>query len=92
MRTLTITLSLILSQMAMASVSHDKAIHGLKKEFVLVYELNGAEFKLPQKAMDKYEAIELGAVSCFNHFTKKAKVDQEMGEEIIDTCANPRGI
>lgn len=92
MRTLTITLSLILSQMSFASVSHDKSIESIKKEFVLVYELNGAEFKLPQKAMDKYEAIELGAVSCFNHFTKRSKVDRELGEEIIDTCANPRGI
>ena len=92
MRTSIITLTLILSQFAMGSVSHDRAVEGLKKEFVLIYELNGTEFKLPQKAMDKYEAIELGAVSCFNHFTKKAKVDPEMGEDIIDTCANPRGI
>lgn len=60
-------------------------------EFRFVYTYKSDKLQYKTNAATWEEALKNGAHFCFNFLTKReVKMTDEIGLDIIDTCANPR--
>lgn len=85
MKTILITLTLLIAQVGQATYQPDGA---RKYQFSFPYK---NEVFRTEKVASSYEiAFQTAAQECFNYFKSGKKLTEEQGLDIIDVCANPR--
>lgn len=73
------------ASLAKASVSAQK-----DQDFKFKFNFRGDIYQYQQRASNYEEAFERAAKACFNHYKSGQKLNENLGLDIIDVCANPR--
>ncbi len=60
------------------------------QEYKFKFNLKGDIYQYQQKSNSYEEAFRKAAQACFNHYKSGKKLNEELGLDIIDVCANPR--
>ncbi len=95
-KVLLLVLVLIIAPLSYGNIGLNSSIP--KKSFNLKYELNGKVFTNTYRESSEDEAIEVGAIECFNYFTNskskntKVELEEDQALDLIDVCANPKKI
>ncbi len=66
---------------------------GYAKEYKFEFKFKDQTKIITRTAASYEDAFEVASVDCFNYFTGtngQQKVNEDLGMDVIDTCANPR--
>ena len=60
------------------------------RTFNFKFQFKNEIFQVSELSTDDNEALKIAAQKCFQHYSSKNKLNEEIGLELIDVCANPK--